>query len=149
MYIGELSRRTGCNVETIRYYERARLIPRPNRTASGYRTYGEDHVRRLRFVRRCRGLGFSLDEIRGLLALADQRQRSCEAVNRIASTHLVEVHAKLAQLRPLERELARMVRACAGGQMSDCRILDALSHGEPELETPPEVHDRPRRRTRR
>ncbi|MBX6368589.1 MAG: helix-turn-helix domain-containing protein [Rhodospirillales bacterium] len=125
--IGELGRRTGTNVETIRYYERIGLLEPPARTAAGYRSYRADDVQRLSFVRRARALGFSLDEIRELLGLADDKSHACEDVDRIARRHLADVEAKIAQLQALRRELQRIIGQCRGGTIADCRILGALS----------------------
>ncbi|OJU25456.1 MAG: MerR family transcriptional regulator [Nitrobacter sp. 62-13] len=125
--IGELGRRTGTKVETIRYYERIGLFAAPGRTAGNYRAYGPAHVNRLSFIRRSRDLGFSLDQIRALLDLADQRDRSCDAVDVIAREHLAEVDRKIADLRALRRELDSMIAQCRCGTVADCRIIEALS----------------------
>lgn len=129
MRIGELARKGRTLVETIRFYEQARVLPAPPRTARGYRQYGPMHVQRLVFVRRCRELGFSLDEVRSLLTLADRTDDSCASVTRIASDHLQEVRRKLADLKRLERALVALNRACDGGQMESCRILETLKQG--------------------
>src|SRR6266545_3171923 len=97
--IGTLSERTGCNIETIRYYERIGLMPRTARSAGGHRLYGEEHVKRLGFIRRSRELGFTLDQVRTLLALVDGRRYTCAQVKRITVEHLDEVHRKVADLR--------------------------------------------------
>ena len=126
--IGELSRRSGCNIETIRYYERIGLLPRPPRSASRYRLYGRDDVNRLTFVRRARELGFSLDEVRALLALsADQGRETCVEVRELAVGHLADVRAKIADLRAMERALADAVRRCDAGEPAGCPLIDALS----------------------
>jgi DNA-binding transcriptional MerR regulator len=125
--IGDLSRATETNVETIRYYERIDLMPRPARTAGNYRAYSGAHLGRLSFIRRARSLGFSLDQVRQLLALSDERQRPCDEGDRIARAHLDEVDAKIADLTALRRELASLIRQCGGGTMNDCRIIEALS----------------------
>jgi MerR family transcriptional regulator, mercuric resistance operon regulatory protein len=126
--IGDLSHRTGCNIETIRYYERISLLPRPSRSASRYRVYGGDDVRRLTFVRRARELGFSLDEVRALLALsADSGHETCTEVRQLAAGHLVDVRAKIADLRAMERVLADAVRRCDAGEAPGCPLIDALS----------------------
>ena len=129
--IGTLSRQTGVNIETIRYYERAGLLRKPARTAGGYRVYGEADMRRLAFIRRTRDLGFSLDEVRQLLALADQKSRSCRSVHALASGHLGEIQAKIADLRRMEKILAGMVATCAQGTMPDCPLLEALGRPAP------------------
>ena len=126
--IGELSRRTGCNIETIRYYERIALLPAPVRSAGRYRVYDTADVRRLAFIRRARELGFTLDEIRTLLALSENdEQGACAEVRELAAGHLAEVRAKIADLRAMERVLADAVRRCAPGELPGCPIIDALS----------------------
>lgn len=127
MLIGELSTRTGVNIETIRYYERIGLIPAPPRKNGRRRIYDESHVRRLRFVRRSRGLGFALDDIRTLLALADRGEQACSETREMAVRHLADVRGKIASLRKLERALREMTDACRPGRQSSCPILDALS----------------------
>lgn len=124
--IGDLARATGTKVETIRYYERTGLLPPPPRTRGNYRAYGAGHLARLGFVRRARGLGFSIGQVRALLGLADQRERSCEAVDAIAREHLAEVDRKLADLAALRRELASLIGRCRRGTVAECRIIEAL-----------------------
>jgi Cu(I)-responsive transcriptional regulator len=126
MRIGELAKRTETLVETIRFYEQAGVLTPPARTSSGYRNYVPRDVQRLTFIRRCRDLGFSLDEIRGLLKLSDRSDDSCTSVCEIASKQLVEVRRKLARLRRLERSLSSLESSCDGGQIRDCRILESL-----------------------
>jgi len=125
--IGWLSRQSGVNIETIRYYEREGLLAKPPRTKSGYRSYGPSDARRLGFVRRTRALGFSLDDVRRLLRLADQKARSCRSVHGLATAHLTDIRAKIADLRTMESVLEAMVQECAEGTMPDCPLLDALS----------------------
>lgn len=127
MTIGKLASATGVNVETIRYYERAGLIAPPARTDGNYRSYAADDVARLRFVRRTRDLGFSLQQVRALLSLSGQRDRDCDTVEVIATEHLAEVDRKIADLTALRRELADAVAGCAGGTVADCRILEAFT----------------------
>jgi Cu(I)-responsive transcriptional regulator len=127
MTIGELARKTNSKVETIRYYERIGLLPSPARTAGNYRSYSADHLDRLSFVRRSRDLGFSLDQVRALLDLADQRDRPCDAVDAIAKEHLAEVDRKIADLQALRRELDSMITQCGCGLVAECRIIEALS----------------------
>ena len=115
MKIGELSRATGANIETIRYYERIGLLPAPARTAANYRSYGPAHRSRLSFVRHSRELGFTIEEIRSLLDLSDDPARDCGEADRIATAHLGQVEAKIAQLVLLRDELARIVGRCRGG----------------------------------
>lgn len=125
--IGELSKRTGCNIETIRYYERIGLLPAPARSAGGYRIYDAGVVRRLAFIRRARELGFTLDAVRALLALSDQGSAVCAEVRELATGHLADVRAKIADLRSMEHVLADAVRRCATGATRGCPIIDALS----------------------
>lgn len=125
--IGVLSERSGVNIETIRYYERAGLLQKPTRSPGGYRLYRTVDVTRLSFIRRARDLGFSLDEIRHLLDLADQKSRSCRRVHDIGLTHLTEVRAKIRDLRRMEGILATMVKACANGTMPTCPLLGVLA----------------------
>ena len=133
MKIGELARATGTHIETIRYYERIGLLPAPDRTAANYRSYGDAHRARLRFVRHSRELGFTIDEIRSLLDLSDHPERDCADADRIASAHLEQVEAKIAQLSALRDELTRIVGRCRGGLAGDCRVIEALGdHGQCE-----------------
>lgn len=124
--IGELSRLTGVNIETIRYYERIIMLPAPLRTAGGRRVYGQIEVQRLKFIRRSRELGFSLDEIRNLLDLAEG-SHSCGEVKVAAETHLKDVRRKLADLRRMEQTLSKTVNMCDGGTATRCPILEVLS----------------------
>ena len=124
--IGQLSRRTGCNIETVRYYERVGLLPQPSRRGT-YRRYDEEDVGRLAFVRRARELGFTLNEVRALLTLAVGGQEACTDVHEIAAAHLVAVRAKIADLRAMERALAQAVSACDAGGTAQCPVISALS----------------------
>ena len=123
--IGELSRRTGCLIETIRYYERIGLMPAPPRRGR-YRSYGSGDVDRLGFVRRARELGFTLDEVRALLGLAAGGDASCAEVRDLAAVHLKDVRARIADLRRMERVLADSVRACEGGEKAGCPLIETL-----------------------
>jgi len=127
--IGAVSKHTGTNIETVRYYERVGLLPAPARSSGGYRLYGADHLKRLSFIRRARALGFSLAEVRKLLTLADQRRRSCAEVRIVAAAHLEDVKAKLADLRQMERVLKETVARCEAGSGSHCPMIDALYTG--------------------
>ncbi len=129
--IGALSKQTGCNIETIRYYEKAGLLPVPARTPAGYRRYGSTHFKRLTFIRRARALGFSIEEVRTLLKLADERKRPCAEVRVVAGVHLKDVQAKIADLRALERVLRETVAKCASGRSSDCPLIESLSQESP------------------
>jgi Cu(I)-responsive transcriptional regulator len=125
--IGELAKRTLTKVETIRYYERIGLLPEPARTEGNYRSYNDVQLGRLSFIRRARNLGFSLDQVRELLDLADQRERSCEAVDMIVGQHLVEIERKIADLTALRDELSDMIERCGRGTVADCRIIETLA----------------------
>ncbi|MDB5243589.1 MAG: transcriptional regulator, MerR family [Spirosoma sp.] len=127
--IGDLARTTDTKVETIRYYERTGLLPPPPRTSGNYRAYGGEHLARLSFVRRARDLGFSIEQVRALLGLADQQHLSCEAVDTIARERLAEVDRKLADLAALRRELASLIGQCRHGTIAECRIIEALAPG--------------------
>lgn len=128
--IGDLGKATSTKVETIRYYERIGLLPQPPRTSGNYRDYGQAELGRLSFIRRARDLGFSLDQVRALLRLSDDRSRDCAAVDRIAEAHLVEIDRKLADLTALRRSLKAVIDSCAGGIVADCRIIEALGPAE-------------------
>ncbi len=124
--IGRMSRETGVNIETIRYYERIGLLPKPDRTAGGNRQYNHDQLKRLFFIRRARGLGFALDEIRGLFEMADRQDYSCSEVHDLTVDHLASVLDKIANLKKLEKMLSDMVSQCSRGDVPECPILDAL-----------------------
>ena len=125
--IGALSKGTGCKVETIRFYEREGLLPTPARSPGGYRLYSKDHLKRLTFIRRARALGFSIDEVRKLLTLADERKRPCAEVRVVAGAHLKDVQAKITDLRTMERVLRETVAKCASGRSPDCPLIESLS----------------------
>jgi MerR family transcriptional regulator, mercuric resistance operon regulatory protein len=124
--IGELSKHSGVNIETIRYYERIKMLPAPPRTASGRRVYGATDLRILGFIRRSRELGFSLDEIRALLRLGAPGKASCSEVKEIAAHHLQDIRAKISDLAKLERLLAKTIFRCSGSRAPDCPVLDIL-----------------------
>ena len=130
--IGELSRRTGVNIETIRYYERIKMLPAPPRTSSGRRVFGPAETRSLAFIRRSRELGFTLAEIRALLALSTEDGRNtCSEVRDLAAGHLADVRAKIADLRAMARVLSDAVRRCDAGEMPGCPLIEALSAALP------------------
>ncbi len=129
--IGALSRRTGCNIETIRYYERIDLLPNPPRTEGGHRQYDEDHLKRLTFIRRGRELGFSLDQIRGLLRLVDGGDFTCAEVQTITLSHITEIRDKISDLRKLEHVLADMASKCDGGDIPECPVIDIMFSSSP------------------
>ncbi len=127
---GVLSKRTGCNIETVRYYERVGLMPDPVRSVGGHRLYSEEHVRRLRFIRRCRELGFTIVEIRALLDLVDRRDYTCAEVRDISVAHVEEIRHKIKDLRRLERTMLLMIKECDGGAVPDCPVIDALFNAD-------------------
>lgn len=129
LLIGKLSKRTGCKIETIRYYERIGVMPEPERTGGGHRVYTEEHLKRLRFIRRARELGFTLDEVRALLNLADERTNTCAEVEAIARDHLDKVRRNIADLKVFEDVLQEMVSLCAEGTVPECPVIEALYHG--------------------
>jgi MerR family mercuric resistance operon transcriptional regulator len=124
--IGKLAAQSGVNIETIRYYEKVGVMPAPDRTAGGYRVYGPSHVKRLSFVRRGRELGFSLDELRGLLRLVDGHSHTCAEVRKLTLDHVAEIRRKVRDLRRLERVMADMAARCTGSRVPKCPIIDAL-----------------------
>jgi MerR family mercuric resistance operon transcriptional regulator len=124
--IGTLSKPTGCNVETIRYYERVGLLPLPVRTPGGYRLYGIEHLKRLTFIRRARALGFSIEEVRRLLNLADHHKRPCREARKVAAAHLEDIRSKIADLKAMERVLKETVARCADGKGSHCPLIETL-----------------------
>jgi len=124
--IGALSERAGCNIETIRYYERETLLPDPPRTEGGHRVYNEVHLKRLTFIRRSRELGFTLEEVRGLLRMVDGEHYTCAEVKSLTLDHLEDVRGKLADLKKLEKVLKQLADRCSGGETPDCPIVEAL-----------------------
>lgn len=126
MMIGELSKLTDCNIETIRYYERIGILPKPPRTPGGHRDYDTPHHKRLNFVRRSRELGFSLDEVRQMLRLVDGGDVTCEHVHEMALEHLVDVRTKIKDLKRMEGVLKTTVAKCSRGKTPDCPVIDAL-----------------------
>lgn len=133
MKIGELGQATATKVETVRYYEKIGLLLPPARTAANYRSYGADHLARLSFIRRARDLGFTLEAIRELLTLSDDKAQSCEAVDVIARAHLTEIDRKIADLEALRSELARVLGSCSHGTVADCKIIESLAPRGREL----------------
>jgi len=123
---GDLARATGCNLETIRYYEKIGIMPDPPRSSKGYRNYDDTHVQRLKFVMRSRDLGFKLEEVRGLLGLVDDQSRTCAEVQAIAQDHLSDVRTKIADLERIERVLSETVARCTGDAAPECAVVDAL-----------------------
>lgn len=125
--IGDLARATNTKVETIRYYEQIGLLPAPSRTGGNFRAYAPEHLGRLSFIRRARDLGFTLEEVRELLSLSDQKRRSCKAVDTIARQHLADVDRKIEDLKALRTELNSIINQCKCGTIAECRIIEALA----------------------
>ena len=127
--IGELSRRTQCNIETIRYYERIGLLPQPHRPDGRFRRYDANDVARLRFIRRARQLGFTLDEVRAFMRLAgsDSDDNACAEARSLAAAHVADIRAKIADLQAMERVLADAICECEAGQQPRCPLIDVLS----------------------
>ena len=124
--IGQLSKLTGVHIETIRYYERTGVMPKPPRTEGGQRSYSEDFVKRLGFIARSRDLGFSLEDIRSLLGLVDGNGLTCADVRQLTLDHADEARRKIADLKKLERSLRAMADQCHGNRVPECPIIDAL-----------------------
>lgn len=127
MKIGVLAKATGTKVETIRYYEAEGLLPQPARTQANYRDYEIVHLERLMFIRRSRDLGFTLKSVRELLKLADDNDEPCDAVDEVASAHLLAVEQKIADLVALRDELLLMLQCSGDCTVGDCRIISALA----------------------
>ena len=128
MKIGELARQADVAIDTVRYYERQGLLPAPERTQSGYRTYVAEDVARLRFVRRAKTLGFTLDEIRELLALSGRREDDMAGMKAAAIQKLADVDARLAELQRVRAGLETLVASCPGhGALAQCPILNTLA----------------------
>lgn len=122
----ELARRTGCNLETIRYYERIGLMPDPPRTAAGYRVYGASHVSRLRFILRARELGFPIEELRSLLSMVDGHDYTCGDIQAMTVAHLKSVRDRIRDLQRLERTLSAIAERCSGDAVPECPIIDEM-----------------------
>lgn len=127
--IGELSNKTGVHIETIRYYERMKLLPKPNRTEAGHRVYGDHHLKRLSFIRRCRELDFSLDEIRFLFQAAEDDNPPCEKVERFSQKHLAAIGKKIRELRAMEKTLKILLAECQDNRTPGCPLIDVLYEG--------------------
>lgn len=123
---GELAQRSGCNVETVRFYEKRGLLPPPPRTAGGHRDYAREHLKRLTFIRRSRELGFTLDQVRELLGFVDGGDWTCAEVRAMTLEHLADMRRKIADLEKLAQILEDMVAQCDGGAVPECPVVDAL-----------------------
>lgn len=131
MKIGELAHRAEVGIDTVRYYEKEGLLPKAQRLASGYRVYDQQDLRRLRFVKRAKGLGFTLPQIRDLLALSDHRDDDMATIKTAATEKLADVQIKLAELNRIREALETLVAACPGhGAREQCPILNALVEDE-------------------
>ena len=129
--IGEASKRSGVAIETIRYYEREGITPKPGRTSSGRRVYNDLDIANLAFIRRCRELGFSIADIVALRALSGEIEGACDEVATLGKRHLLEVRAKIADLRKIETALEELVQSCKGGS-ARCSMLETLLAPEPK-----------------
>ncbi|MGC9270904.1 MerR family transcriptional regulator [Acidiphilium sp.] len=125
--IGAVARRSGCSIETIRFYEKSGVLPRALRTEGGRRVYDRSDVARITFIRRARELGFSLDAVRDLLALADGRRDACEQVQSLAQHHLEEIIGKINDLTRMQTVLGALITRCAQGDDTACPLIAALS----------------------
>ncbi|PAL19842.1 helix-turn-helix domain-containing protein [Sphingopyxis sp. GW247-27LB] len=123
----QLARKTGCNLETIRYYEKVELLPAPPRSSNGYRVYSPELVQRLQFILRARDLGFAMEEVRSLLSLADKGEQTCALVMQKTRIHLEDVRRRIAELQRIEAILAATLAECSGKNVPDCPIIDALN----------------------
>ena len=123
----QLARKTGCNLETIRYYEKVELLPAPPRSSNGYRVYSPELVQRLQFILRARDLGFATEEVRSLLSLADKGEQTCALVMQKTRIHLEDVRRRIAELQRIEAILAATLAECSGKNVPDCPIIDAIN----------------------
>ncbi len=127
----EAPKASACHQETIRYYEKVGLMPPPQRSDGGYRTFSETDVDRLRFISRGRELGFSLEEIRSLLRLSDEPNMSCMEVDQMARSHLIDIQGRISELQRMAEELDRVIGGCAKEQRGNCAILGTLRRSSP------------------
>lgn len=125
--IGRLAKASDVKVTTIRYYESIGLIEPPDRSEGGQRIYDQKAVERMRFIRHARDLGFPLESIRELIALSQNKDRSCAEVDEIARRHADDVKLRIKSLKALERELNRMIKECSVNRISECRVMEILS----------------------
>ncbi|WP_163267539.1 MerR family transcriptional regulator [Chelativorans alearense] len=134
--IGEAARQSGVKVPTIRFYEQIGLMPAPPRSEGNRRQFDEKDLSRLSFIRHARELGFEMDDIRELLALTEQPQRSCHEADSIAARHLREIEMRIAKLQALSGELRRMVEECGHGKVCECQVIHVLAdHGKCRSDT--------------
>ena len=139
MRIGELAKATGTKAETIRYYEREGILPAADRTDTNYRDYSDNHLAALTFVRRARQLGFSMAQVRELLALSNHEDNPCQDVERLVQLQLTEVERKIADLMALRDELGQMLRSCQADKIGECQIIGSLGRQSVTLD----LDDRP------
>lgn len=125
--IGVAARHAGCNIETIRYYERIGLVKPPPRSRNGRRSYGAGEIERLKFIRRCRGLDFSLKEVQALIALSGSGRENCGQVKQLAETQIGAVRRKMADLARIEAWLAQTIKQCASRERDSCPLIDKLT----------------------
>ena len=129
--IGEVAKRAGVGIDTVRYYERSHLLPTPERRPSGYRQYDGGDVQRLSFIHRAKELGFTLDEIRELLTLSTDRERGVRGIKARAATRLADLDARIREMQRVRSGLQKLIEACPGhGKLETCPILGALTHKE-------------------
>jgi len=124
--IGQMSRRTGVNIETIRYYEHIGMMPKPNRSKGGNRLYNTAQLQRLFFIKRCRETGFTQAEIRTLLSMVDSQEFTCAEVHDITTAHVADIQQKIRDLRKLEKVLTKMAKECSRDEEPDCPIISTL-----------------------
>jgi Cd(II)/Pb(II)-responsive transcriptional regulator len=141
MKIGELAQVAQCSVETVRYYEKEGLLPEPARTSGNFRVYGTDHLERLRFIRNCRALDMSHEEIHTLLRLADQPSEDCGAINTVFDEHIAHVDERIQELTQLKSQLSALRQRCESAQaVNVCGILQGLAAMETEQKLPRHTH---------
>jgi Cd(II)/Pb(II)-responsive transcriptional regulator len=138
--IGALARRMQCQTETIRFYEREGLLPAPARSGGNYRLYGQPHLERLAFIRRCRSLDMTLDEIRVLLQLRDKPADNCAEVNAVLDEHIEHVADRIADLRTLQNQLRGLRQLCASAAQDGCGILQELARSGDDRPAPASRH---------
>jgi MerR family mercuric resistance operon transcriptional regulator len=129
--IGVLAGQSGVKIETIRWYEKIGVMPKPPRSAGGYRLYSAEHLKRLTFIRRGRELGFSLDELRELIRLVDGHAFTCAQVKALMLEHVADIRRKIADLQRLARVMKDISSRCAGNDVPECPIIDALFAPQP------------------
>ena len=134
MWISQTAREAGVNTQTLRYYERRGLLPKPSRRGSGYREYAADAVRMVRFIKRAQALGFSLGEIEQLARLRGVRKGDRHRVRAIAEQKIADIDRKIAELRSMREALTTLVESCRGGGAAECPIIEALNPGAGEAE---------------